>query len=380
MTHLPEPDLQARALSDELRRRIEAEVDGNGDWIPFERFMYRALYEPGLGYYSAGAEKFGPGGDFVTAPELSDLLALALIVQFEPLLAALDQPVVLELGAGNGTLARDCLYAMDARGLRHVAYRILEPSATLRARQERLLERFGARVQWLSSLPSEPFDGLMLANEVIDALPASVFTIRGSEVLPVGVARRQGRLAWAPGRPDPALTEAVRHIESRRAAPLPDGYRSELRLQLEAWLSSVTSELRSGALVCIDYGLVGREYYHDERSQGTLLCHYRQRPLADPFHLPGLQDISAWVDFSATAEACRAAGLTVSGFTTQGLNLVAALSEYSGLTAKLADPRAAAALKTLMLPGEMGERFKVLLATRACESLGLAGRDLRNRL
>ena len=367
-------------MSEALKQRIIAEIVANGGWIGFEHYMQRALYEPGLGYYSAGAEKFGPAGDFVTAPELSDLLALALVSQFESLLARLDEPVVFELGAGNGTLAADCLDALDACGHAHVRYRILEPSASLRARQEQRLRRFGARVQWLDAPPTAPFAGLVLANEVVDALPANVFIVSGAQVLPLGVTERQGRLAWVPGRPDPALTEAVWLIEAARGAALPDGYRSELRLSLDAWVRSVTAALRDGAFVVIDYGLVRREYYHDERNQGTLLGHYRQRALTDPFHLPGLTDITAWVDFSAVADACLAAGLGLSGFTTQGLFLAAALSGHAALTDKLANPRAAAALKTLMLPGEMGERFKVLLATRGSEPPTLAGRDLRNRL
>ena len=380
MTDLPVPSSSLRQRSAELSQRIRAEIEANGGWIGFDRYMQRALYEPGLGYYSGGGEKFGPRGDFLTAPELGDVLAQAVVAQFADLLNRFDEPIVFELGAGSGKLAADCLDALDARGMTEVRYLILEPSASLKARQQRRLERFGTRVEWLSALPSKPFDGLVLANEVVDALPAQRFLVHGSGVRPLGVAVESDGFIWAEGDPDPGLTQALEALQTELESPLPDSYRSELRLVLGAWIASITASLRRGALLCIDYGLVRREYYHAERSDGTLVCHYRHRTHADPFYLPGLQDISAWVDFSALADACREAGLELAGFTTQGMFLVEVCARLPGDTLRLADPRVASALRTLVLPGEMGERFKLLLATRGCETLELAGRDFRNRL
>jgi SAM-dependent MidA family methyltransferase len=375
---LPVPTAAAAAQSAALVRRISAEIERCGGWIRFDRYMQMALYEPVLGYYSAASEKLGARGDFTTAPS-SDLLSQAIAAWGERLFAALDTPVILELGAGSGALAEHLLEALAARGRTHVRYLILEPSASLRADQQERLEKFTGQVTWLERLPSAPIEGLILANEVADALPCVRFVKSASGVLPLGVAATYGRFRWQIGRPDPELTSAVAALEARLGEPLPHGYRTEICLVLGAWLGTLADLLARGALLLIDYGLPRRELYHDERSDGTLICHYRHRAHGDPFALPGLQDISAWVDFSACADAARAAGLVVEGYTTQAHFLLGAGAQV----ASTPDARGIAArnaAKMLLLPGAMGERFKALLLTRGLDSCPLPGRDLRSRL
>lgn len=379
-TQFPLPSAAARAVSNALTARIRGEILANGGAIEFDRFMARALYEPGLGYYTAGSAKFGEAGDFVTAPELGNLLARSIALAMAPLLAALETPTVLELGAGTGRLAADLLDACDAHGLGHVRYRILEPSADLRDRQRRVLGARGDRVQWLDALPDDPINGLILANEVADALPVARFVKRGADTRSLGVGWDDERFVWRETAADAALAGRVRDIERQLGTALPDGYRSELCPMLEAWVGSLAKCLTRGAMLFVDYGLVRREYYHEQRTDGTLICHYRQRAHGDPFFLPGLQDISAWVDFSALADAASNARLEVSGFTTQGLFLIESLAALGPDALGLDDPRRQSALKTLVLPGEMGERFKLILLTRDAVEVCLPGRDFRSRL
>lgn len=377
---MPAPGAAARRASERLAGLIRDEILANGGWLGFDRYMQRALYEPGLGYYSGGSVKFGADGDFVTAPELGNVLAQSLALQFAAMLETMTAPSVLELGAGTGRLAADLLDALDARGLGHVRYLILETSADLRQRQQQLLERFGPRVVWLSALPGEAFDGLIVANEVADALPVVRFTKAGGRAVPMGVGVSDAAFVWRAGAQDPRLDRAITALEAKLDDPLPEGYRSELCLMLEDWLAAVARPLRHGALAFIDYGLVRREYYHPQRADGTLICHYRQRAHGDPFWWPGLQDISAWVDFSRLADAAQAAGLSLAGFTTQGSFLLESAAQLEPGTLDFDDPRKVSALKTLVLPGEMGERFKVLLLSKGCETVALPGRDFRNRL
>jgi SAM-dependent MidA family methyltransferase len=376
---LPLPDDAALERSRRLAARLRAEIDAAGGWIGFDRYMQVALNEPGLGYYASADEKLGPAGDFVTAPELSDALARALAAVLAPSLAALEEPAVLELGAGNGTLAAQLLDALAARGLAQVRYLFLETSAALRVRQEALLAATG-RVTWLDRLPARPFRGAIVANEVADALPVACFVKRRGDVVPLGVTSRPDGFAWAEGRAQPALSAAVQRVEDGLPAPLPDGYRSEIALALPAWIEALGGCIDRGALMLVDYGYVRRDYYHPERDGGTLICHYRHRAHDDPFLYPGLQDISAWVDFSACADAARDAGLDVGGFTTQAQFLIGALGDaLLGERERSGSPAALGALRTLLMPGEMGERFKVFLATKGLD-VDFPGRDLRSRL
>ncbi|HVS24660.1 MAG TPA: SAM-dependent methyltransferase, partial [Gammaproteobacteria bacterium] len=316
------------------------------------------------------------------APELGDLLGRALARALRAELAELSSPQILELGAGSGALAAQIL---DASLGRDVNYLILEPSADLRERQRRALARFGARVAWLERLPEQPIAGAVIANEVLDALPVSCFVKRAVGVAPRGVVANGDGFAWAEGAERRDLADAVASLERALGAPLAEGFKSEIALALPAWLASVAAALDRGCMLFVDYGLPRREYYHPQRAAGTLICHYRQRAHADPFSYPGLQDITAWVDFSACADAARAAGLDVAGFTTQAQFLLATLAaEPPGTGVDAAALRERSAQKTLLLPGEMGERFKVLLLrkgeTGAAAREPLPGRDLRGRL
>ncbi len=377
---LPAPTADAQRASDALAERLRAEIAAAGGWLDFSRYMELALYAPGLGYYSGGSTKLGPAGDFVTAPELGDWLGRALARTLAPVLAPLDAPVLLELGAGSGALAAQILDALAARGERRVRYRILEMSADLRARQQRRLERFGARVEWLERLPAQPFCGAIVANEVVDALPVSRFVIRDGRARALGVVATGAGFAWAEGPERPEIAAAVARLEEDLGERLPDGYRSELCLVLPAWITALAAVLASGSMLLVDYGLVRREYYHEQRRDGTLRCHYRHRAHDDPFVYPGLTDITAWVDWSACAAAARAAGLDVAGFTTQSQFLLEMLTaEPPPVAVDARSMSQLAALKTLLMPGEMGERFKVLMLSRHCAAT-LPGRDFRSRL
>lgn len=377
---LPPPDSQAARTSERLTELIRAEIRAAGGWLDFERYMELALYAPGLGYYSAGSEKLGPQGDFVTAPELSPMFGSVIATQLCGLLGELDSPVILELGAGTGRLAKSVLDAIAADGSALPDYWILEVSADLKARQRACLAEYEGRVRWLDALPDGGFEGVVLANEVADALPVTAFVKRETRVFPLGVGITDGQFAWADGPERETLSAAVSDLEEKLDSELPAGYRSEISPRLPAWIAALAAPLRRGAVLLIDYGLVRHEYYHPSRSHGTLVCHYRHRAHEDPFFYPGLQDISAWVDFSACADAVRSAGLDVAAFTTQAqflmhggaLDMLASMSGEEAL-------RQGQALKTLMLPGEMGERFKLLLASRGVEA-SLPGRDLRDRL
>jgi SAM-dependent MidA family methyltransferase len=355
---------------------MRAEIQRLGGWIGFDRYMQMALYEPGLGYYSGGSAKIGAAGDFTTAPELGPLVPQSIAAFFVSAFTNCSAPVILEIGAGTGAMASNLLQSLAARGRSDVSYRILETSADLRARQRVKLQEFAERVTWLDGLPNMPIDGLILANEVADALPVARFVKHEGAARALGVKIENDRFAWAIGGEDQQLATAVAALELELGAPFPDGYQSEICLVLPAWIATLAEALQRGAVLLIDYGLPRREYYHAQRSDGTLICHYRHRAHGDPFLFPGLQDISAWVDFSACAAAAAAAGLIVASFTTQAQFLLASapldVTNYS--------PAEISALTTLLLPGEMGERFKVLLLTRNLETYTLLGRDFRNWL
>ncbi len=352
---LPAPEPQALAASRALLERIGAELARAGNWIPFARYMELALHEPGLGYYAGGARKFGAGGDFTTAPELSPLFGRTLARQVAELLEPGEG--VLEFGAGSGALA-----SVLTSELPGVKYEILETSSELRQRQQQAL---GDRARWLDRLPAQ-FRGVMLANEVVDAMPVHAVTWTRAGLLERGVCANEGQLAWSERPAERSLLEAAREIEVE--IPPSGRYESELALFARAWMRSLAGRLARGAILVIDYGFPRREYFHPQRSMGTLACHYRHRVHGDPFYLPGLQDITAHVDFSALARAAAEGGLEVLGFAGQAQFLV-----NCGVTELLEreDPQdvrrylpAAAAAQKLLSPTEMGELFKVLAVGR----------------
>ncbi|HEX9208524.1 MAG TPA: SAM-dependent methyltransferase [Steroidobacteraceae bacterium] len=374
-----------------LLERIRGVIEAEGGWIDFARFMTLALYEPGLGYYSAGARKFGAAGDFVTAPEVAPVFSRCLAAQCAEVLERLgDGAVLLELGAGSGIMAAALLAELERRGRLPAEYWILDLSADLRERQHAALAaavpHLLGRVRWLDQLPDTGWVGMVVANEVLDALAIERFAIRGGEVNAVGVGWEFGRLQLAEARANTRLRDAVRHIEQDIGGRLPDGYESEVNPALGPWLQAVAATLERGVLLFVDYGLPRREYYSAERTQGTLLCHFRHRFHDDALARVGLQDITAWVDFTAVAEAAQAGGLEVTGYTTQahfliGCGLGEFVADVSGLDLVERVNLSRQAM-VLTLPGEMGERFKVIALAKGYDAplRGFAVRDLRRAL
>lgn len=377
--------LHAARMHEYLRQQIAAA----GGWLSFERFMEMALYAPGLGYYSAGAHKLGVGGDFTTAPEISHLFGACVARQCAEILNALPGGDILEIGAGSGRLAADILTRLETLGALPRRYWILEISADLRERQRRHLEQqlphLLGRVHWLDRPPEESFDGLILANEVLDALPVTRFRWHRDAAEEFGVAIRDGRLDWSIQPAGQAVADTCRRL-SQAGGVWEDGYVSEYCPRLPAWTISVTRSLRAGAVLWFDYGLPRSQYYLPERHEGTLLCHFRHRANGDPLLRPGLQDITAWVDYTLLAEASRASGFELAGFTTQSYFL-AGLRVDEEMQAMAGDDasqfaRLAGQARQLMMPGEMGERFKAMAWLRGVQLTlsGFALQDLRHTL
>ena len=361
---LPPPPPEAAAHSRVLAERIaEAIVTGN-DWMPFSRFMEMALYEPGLGYYAAGARKFGPEGDFVTAPEVSPMFARCIALQARQVLEATGGPI-LELGPGSGVLAADLFGELASQGAAPQSYLLLETSPDLRERQQRLIaERHPQhrdRFTWITELPPR-LRGFVIANEVLDVVPCALVHRHDGEYFERGVVLTDAGFAWD----DQALPPTA-ELRRRAEAAWPTGtfdYLSEVNLAAEGLVRTIASSLDAGVALFIDYGFPEREYYHPQRSTGTLRCHYRHRFHGDPFFLPGLQDITAHVDFTAMAKAAEAGGADVLGFTTQAYFLIscglAVLVSAGDPTMTLSRLQATSAVHRLISPAEMGELFKVL--------------------
>jgi SAM-dependent MidA family methyltransferase len=375
LAELPPPSPEALAHSAQLSERIRAEIAAAGGVIGFERYMQMALYAPGLGYYSAGSRKFGAAGDFVTAPEISPLFAGCLAVQCAEVLGALGGGELLELGAGSGRMAADVLNELARLGAPPEHYLILEVSADLRERQQAAIAARAPawldKVRWLERLP-QGFSGVMFGNEVLDALPVSRFRRAASGFEEFCVADEDGKFAWRRRPAAAELQAALAALETSLFEPFAEGYCSEICLQLPAFIRSLSGALTRGALLFVDYGYPRAAYYHPDRHMGTLMCHYRQRAHDDPFLYPGLQDITAHVDFTAVAEAATAAGLPLAGYTTQA-HLLLAL----GVAERATDWQSARQVKLLTLPEEMGERFKAIAFTQALD-LPLNGFGLRD--
>jgi SAM-dependent MidA family methyltransferase len=362
---LPLPGPDALAASRALTALIEREITEGGGWIPFSRYMELALYAPGLGYYAGGSAKLGAPGDFVTAPEMGGLFARALARQVAPLIEQGGE--ILEFGAGSGALAAALLGALAQLGVAPPSSLILEPSAELAARQRVRLEAAGvtARVRWIDHLPRR-FRGVMIANEVVDAMPVHALAWTAEGVFERGVKLNGTALAWTERPAQGAALAAAQAI----AIELPPSgrYESEINLFGRAWMRALAKSVEAGALLVIDYGFPAREYYHPQRSMGTIMCHYRHHAHGDPFFYPGLQDITAHVDFSALEHAANDAGLELLGYAPQASFLV-----NCGITGVLAetDPAdtaryapLAAEANRLLSPAEMGELFKVLAVGR----------------
>lgn len=385
---LPEVDPESVAHC----RRVEAHLmerlaSASGSFMPFDEWMAQALHAPGLGYYAAGSTKFGSGlptGDFTTAPEMTPVFGQILARQVAQVLQSTGTTTVLEFGAGTGTLAAAMVPALRAMGV-DVKYQILELSADLVERQATRLAALGADIEWLDELPAS-FEGCVIANEVLDAMPVNLFRWNESgDLMELGVQARPDGIPpfqWAE-RPAPfTLHEAL----TERMPALP-GYRSEINLQAEAWVRQLGSWLKTGAALLIDYGFPQHEYYHPQRAGGTLMCHFRHHSHDQPLVLAGIQDITAHVDFTAMADAALAGGLDVLGYTSQARFLLnAGLPDVLQSQMDGPDPRAMqatlSAVQRLISEAEMGELFKVLAVGRGLEPplLGFTGGDRRDTL
>ncbi|WP_109123611.1 SAM-dependent methyltransferase [Dyella sp. C11] len=382
-SQLPDPSAEERAHSDRLLARVREEIAAHGP-MPFAQYMERCLYAPGLGYYSAGKTKFGEAGDFITAPELGDLFARCVVNAVYPVIQMLGDAVdFLELGGGSGAFAEAALKAFAAQGAMPRRYYILEPSADLRERQrdrlaEALPSELFAHVLWLDRPPEQEWQGVLFANEVIDALPTTRFAMRAGEVYEEYVTLDgEGRLMRVDRPADALVSGAVRHVERDLGEEFPEGYRSEILPQLPYWIQAVAGTLTAGMMLFADYGYVRREFYLPERNDGTLRAFYRHRAHSDPLYLPGLNDLTASVDFTALAEAGNGAGFGVAGYMPQAQFLIGSgLQDIFGVAYESAPDEAARyalaqQVKKLTLPDQMGERFQVMLFARGMDVLPL---------
>jgi SAM-dependent MidA family methyltransferase len=395
---LPEPPDDLKQLSARLLERICTRIRSEGP-ISFAAFMEMALYEPGLGYYSAGLHKFGPEGDFVTAPELGGVFGACLSRQIAQVAEALGAYDILEIGAGNGRLAAQILSessvgasfssrqpaaGAESRAKAH-SYKILERSADLKAVQKAHIEAIApehaARVEWVDAPPDAPWRGIIIANEVVDALSVERFRIKAGDIFQVCVDEEEGALRFC-DRPAPEELAAP----VRKLGPLPDGYCSEINLLLAPWLKSISESLESGVALFIDYGYPRDEYYLPERRDGTVIAHYRHRAHNDILRWPGLQDLTAFVDFTALRDAGAGAGMELLGYTSQAMFLMSCgldevvAARLSGDTTR--DMRVNNEVRQLVMPGLMGEKFQVMALGRdwSAPLRGFSFRDLSDRL
>jgi SAM-dependent MidA family methyltransferase len=357
---LPAPVPDALIHCRKVRAHLQAEIAQSGGWMSFARFMELALYAPGLGYYAGGAAKFGAAGDFITAPEMTPLFGRTLAQTALPVLHQTGGDI-LELGAGSGRLALDLLRELETRQALPMQYRILEVSPDLQVRQHTLFEteapHFLERLVWLDRLPAS-FSGLILANEVLDAMPVHLVHWLNGEVFERGVIDQAGEFAWQ----DTLLIDGPLWQAASAIEPGLD-YLSEINLAAPASINSLAQCLERGVILCIDYGFPRSEYFHPQRDSGTLRVHYRHHSLDDPFYLPGLCDLTAHVDFSAVADAAVESGLDLLGYTSQANYLLNAglldlMTEMSPMSSDYL--RAAAAVQKLLQPSEMGELFKAI--------------------
>lgn len=386
--NLPFPSSDALAHSAALINLIRQEIANNSGKITFARFMELALYAPGLGYYSAGCWKFGRVGDFVTAPEISPLFARCLAQQCRQVLEVTKEGGIIEFGAGTGKLAVDLLLELEKLNCLPIKYSVLEVSAELRVRQQEFckanIPHLFERLVWLDELPAQPINGVVLANEVLDAMPVNKFLFDKGRLEEFYVGCKGNEFVWCLNEPStnsPLLLE-----EGGRRLDEDVRYEFELNLNLPAWISSISQCLNQGVVLLIDYGFPQHEYFHPDRTMGTLMCHYQHHAHPDPLILVGLQDITAHVDFTAVAETAVKNNMQVAGFTTQAafllncglLNLIDQASD--DLRARL---NISQQINMLTSPAEMGELFKVIALTKHLTDINLLGFrqfDQRQRL
>ena len=383
---LSQPAPEEMAFSQQLQQLICKEIEQQGGAIPFDRYMELALYAPGFGYYTAGMRKFGAQGDFVTAPEVSALFSRTLAHQVKQVLDLCGGGDVLEFGAGSGRLAVDMLRELEALDALPQHYLILELSPDLRQRQQQLIAaeipHLQQQVRWLERLPQQRLRGVVVANEVMDAMPVHRFRVSSGndeQIQEEMIACTAGELKkeWLP-----ASAELQQEVV-KLGVELPSECESEINLRLKPWIAAISDVLEQGAVLLIDYGYARSEYFHPQHSEGTLMCHFRQRAHADALFYPGLQDITAHVDFTAVAEAADDTGLNVAGYTCQAGFLLACgiekLLQSAALDQNTAWFQQTEGLKRLVLPSGMGERFKVMALTRNVDE-PLMGFSMKNML
>ncbi len=387
---LPVPEQDALLQSKRLVARIKDLIKEQGGMIGFEQYMSTVLYEPGLGYYSAGSLKFGAAGDFVTAPEISSLFSQCLAHQCGQVLDELGLGSILELGAGTGVMARDLLLELEKIDLLPESYFILEVSADLKQRQQELLNQsiphLMERVIWLDSLPEKQFSGLILANEILDALAVRRFKKTSGSFKEIKIGLNIDEFIWIEDDADTELKNELAQLENKLPELFPENYISEINMDLAKWISGLEKVLQRGVMLFIDYGYSTPDYYHPDRTDGSLLCHYRHRVHSDPFFYPGLQDITASVNFTAVAECADAIDLHVSGYTNQayflfGCGLENLLADMTTLGIK-SQTETAQQVRKLTMPEEMGERFKIIALTKDYDQtlIGFSIMDQRVRL
>lgn len=381
MSSLPLPPTEAQAHSERLIQHIKDKIQTNG-WISFAEFMQAALYEPGLGYYVSGSRKLGEDGDFITAPEISSAFSECLALQCQQIFSTLNNPSILEFGAGSGIMAADILLTLENKHALPESYFILEVSPELQERQYQTFQekcpQLLSRITWLSELP-KAFEGVVLANEVLDAMPVHCFEVHHGKKFERGVVVKENNFAW-----EARLGANLCWYDSveRDAFFLENGYISEICFAIKPWLENLYSSLKRGVVLLMDYGFPAREYYHPDRNQGTLMCHYRHYAHIDPFIYVGIQDITAHVDFTAVARAADQCGFSILGYTNQANFLISlgilSNTECEALTTTEQYVHAQA-IKKLLLPSEMGELFKVIALGKQIQP-PLRGFELKNEI
>ena len=383
--------------SELLKAKIASQIASHGGWLPFSRYMETALYEPGMGYYSAGAHKLGVGGDFTTAPELSPLFGAAICSTLIPVLEGLQRKglpaQILEFGAGTGKLATSILTRLQDLGFTLDSYNIIEISPDLAQRQKKRIQKtveeleIPTQCEWLSELPKN-FSGVILANEVIDAIPCDIIIYRNGFWYSHGVAFENNKLTWKTGSP----VEQNLLCEALLTGNFPEGYVTELHTPAIAWMRQVAKHLDSGLFLTFDYGFPESEYYHSQRIEGTLMAHHRHHAIQDPFYLPGLCDLTTHVEWSQIARAALAENADDVYLTNQAAYLLDA--GIGDIALEIGDPSnpetflpISNSLQKLLSEAEMGELFKAFAFSKNLDELlpehtleDLPGLRSRNRL
>ena len=370
-----------------VREQLIQHINTRDGWISFEEFIDFVMYKPGLGYYSAGAEKIGHSGDFTTAPEISKLFGMALANQITPILDHYQSPSIIEIGAGTGKLAFDIMTQLNDYQVNFDRYYILELSADLKQRQQSMLSHLPTKtlnkIVWLNSIPMDSIDGVIIANEVIDALPFTRFKSQNGQVYELGISVEDNQLIEQPRLADEMLSNTVDSIAKEIGMTFQDGYTSEIRINFGSWFRTIESMLSSGSIFFVDYGYARQEYYDEERTNGSMICHYRNVAHEDPLSNLGIQDISASVDFSQLADVALQHDIEVGFFTSQADFLINA--EILGVIESVIDEglkmRLTQEVKQLLLPNQMGEVFKCMLLNKNINPDNFDGiKDLRHTL